>query len=136
AVLQEWAPRLVDALQQLPELSSVASDLQDNGLQTVLRVDRDAAARLGVTQRAIDDALYDAFGQRLISTIFTQSTQYRVVLEVAPQYRTSPTSLGNVYVQTTAGAPVPLTAFAHVEQEAALLSIERLGQFPAANISF
>ncbi|CAM5464296.1 MdtB/MuxB family multidrug efflux RND transporter permease subunit [Eoetvoesiella caeni] len=136
ANLVEWVPRVVQAMRALPQLTDVADDLQSSGLQTVLRIDRDAAARLGVTNSAIDDALYDAFGQRLISTIFTQSTQYRVVLEVAPQFQQGPASLSQIYVATSAGAPVPLTSIARVEEASALLSIERLGQFPATTISF
>jgi multidrug efflux pump len=110
--------------------------LQGDGLQTVLAIDRDAAARLGVSNAAIDDALYDAFGQRLISTIFTQSTQYRVVLEVAPQFRQNPQSLAQIYVPTTSGTPVPISSLAHISQSNSLLSVERLGQFPATTISF
>ncbi len=136
AALLEWTPRLVDALRGLPQLVDVVDDLQGDGLQTVLTVDRDAAARLGVSNAAIDDALYDAFGQRLISTIFTQSTQYRVVLEVSPQFRQDPQALEHVYVPTASGTPVPIGSLAHISQSSTLLSIERLGQFPAATISF
>src|SRR5690606_34265599 len=98
AVLSEWTPKLIHALREIPELSEVTGNLQDRGLQTSLVIDRDAAARLGVTNAVIDDALYDAFGQRLISTIFTQSAQYRVVLEVAPQFRQDPQALDHIYV--------------------------------------
>ena len=136
AKLVQWVPRFVDALHTLPQLRDVADDLQSNGLQTVLQIDRDAAARLGVTNSAIDEALYDAFGQRLVSTIFTQSSQYRVVLEVAPQFQVGPQALSHIYVPTTSGAPVPLTSIARVQETRALLSIERLGQFPAATVSF
>ena len=136
ATLLAWTPQLVDALQNLPELEDVVSDLQGDGLQTVLVIDRDAAARLGVSNATIDDALYDAFGQRLISTIFTQSTQYRVVLEVAPQFRQNPQALTQIFVPTTSGTPVPLSSLAQISQRSALLSIERLGQFPATTISF
>ncbi|PLC48811.1 multidrug transporter subunit MdtB [Pollutimonas subterranea] len=136
AVLLEWTPRLVDALQALPELVDVVDDLQGDGLQTVLTIDRDAAARLGVSNAAIDDALYDAFGQRLISTIFTQSTQYRVVLEVASQFRQNPQALAQIHVPTASGTPVPISSLAQISQRDALLSIERLGQFPATTISF
>lgn len=135
-VLLAWTPRLVDALQALPQLTDVVDDLQADGMQTTLAIDRDAAARLGVSNATIDDALYDAFGQRLISTIFTQSTQYRVVLEVAPQFRQNPASLAQIYVPTTSGGPVPLSTLATVSQSNSLLSIERLGQFPATTISF
>lgn len=135
-VLLEWAPRLVDALAALPELESVASDLQPGGRAAILRIDRDAAARLGVTNAMVDDALYDAFGQRLISTIFTHATQYRVVLEVAPEYRQDPSALQHIYVRGASDTPIPLSAFARIEEDATLLSIERLGQFPATSISF
>ncbi|MBV6306419.1 multidrug efflux RND transporter permease subunit [Candidimonas humi] len=137
AVLSEWVPKVVSKLQTLPQLEDVADDLQNGGLQTTLVIDRDAAARLGVTVAAIDEALYDAFGQRLISTIFTQSSQYRVVLEVAPQYRQDPSSLSRIYVPTTSGnPPVPLTSLARLVQSNTHLSIERLGQFPAVTVSF
>ncbi|RTZ41751.1 multidrug efflux RND transporter permease subunit [Candidimonas sp. SYP-B2681] len=135
-VLLKWTPKLVDALRRLPQLSGVVDDLQGSGLQTMLTIDRDAAARLGISNATIDDALYDAFGQRLISTIFTQSTQYRVVLEVASQFRQNPQSLAGIYVPTSSGTPVPISTVASISQSNALLSIERLGQFPAATISF
>jgi multidrug efflux pump len=135
-VLQTWVPKLVEALNRQPQLRDVADDLQDKGLQTVLSIDRDAAARLGVTTSAIDAALYDAFGQRQISTIFTQSAQYRVVLEVAPAYRRDPGDLSQIYVPTSSGQAVPLTSVAKVSQANALLSIGRLDQFPAATVSF
>lgn len=134
--LQTWTPRMVQAMRQLPELRDVVDDLQDRGLETRLLVDRDAATRLGVTQASIDDALYDAFGQRLISTIFTQSTQYRVVLEVASQFRQDPQALGSLYVKTAEGAPVPLSSIARYEEVPTLLSVDRIDQFPATIISF
>lgn len=135
-VLQYWTPRLVDAMRTLPQLSDVVDDLQDGGLETRLVIDRDAATRLGVTQAAIDDALYDAFGQRLISTIFTQSTQYRVVLEVAPQFRQDPSALTSIYVKTSGGVPVPLSSLARFDDVSTLLSVDRIDQFPATIISF
>jgi multidrug efflux pump len=135
-VLEEWVPRFVDKLKELPELADVADNMQTQGLQTILAIDRDAAARLGVTNAAIDDALYDAFGQRLISTIFTQSAQYRVVMEVDKQFRQDPSSLAHIYVQTAGGTPVSLGSLASITQSNALLSIERQGQFPAATVSF
>ncbi len=134
--LRTWTPRLVQALSALPELNTVSADLQDGGLQAVLHIDRDAAARLGVTQAAIDDALYDAFGQRLISTIFTQSAQYRVVLEVAQAWRQDLGALDDLHVMASTGAAVPLASIARVQQGTGLLSIQRLGQFPAATLSF
>lgn len=136
AVLAEWTPRLVQALREVPQLRDVVDSLQDNGLQTTLVIDRDAAARLGVSNSMIDDALYDAFGQRLISTIFTQSAQYRVVLEVEPSFRADPSALDHVYVKTSSGTPVPISSLARIEEHSASLAIERLGQFPATTISF
>ena len=136
AQLLEWAPRLVDALAALPEIDEVSSDLQPNGREAIVRIDRDAAARVGVSNSQVNDALYDAFGQRLISTIFTQSAQYRVVLEVAPEYRQTPADLAHIYVRGSGDMPVPLSAIATVEHDSTLLSIERLGQFPATTISF
>jgi len=136
AVLSEWAPRLVERLSQLPELTDVAHDLQDDGLQTWVEIDRDAAARLGISTSAIDEALYNAFGQRLISTIFTQSNQYRVVLEVLPQFRQSPEALGQIHLATESGTLVPLSTVAHISQGRTLLAISRLDQFPMTTVSF
>src|SRR5690606_31608994 len=136
AVLLEWAPRLEEAMRQLPELEDVTLDQQAGGLQTVLAIDRDAAARLGVTTSAIDEALYDAFGQRLISTIFTQSAQYRVVLEVEESYRRSPAALDHIYVRTDSGGTIPLGSVVTATQQSGLLWIVRLGQFPATTLSF
>ncbi|MDE7064392.1 MAG: efflux RND transporter permease subunit, partial [Desulfovibrionaceae bacterium] len=134
--LQEWLPRLVSALSMQPELADVAHDLQDKGRQAHVVIDRDTAGRMGVSVAAIDTALYDALGQRLISTIFTQTNQYRVVLEVAPQFRLGPDSLENIYVRGGDGEPVPLTALAHVEERPTLLAVNRQGQFPVATLSF
>src|SRR5207244_2789786 len=99
--LSEWTPRLIERLRQIPELADVASDLQDRGLQAYVEIDRASASRLGITPAAIDNALYNAFGQRLISTIFTQTNQYRVVLEVMPQFQGGPLALNDVYVTAT-----------------------------------
>jgi len=134
--LAEWVPKLVAHLQQLPELSGVASDLQNDGLQAYVDIDRDAAGRLGVSVAAIDNALYDAFGQRLISTIFTQSNQYRVVLEVKPEFQAGPAALDGLYVPTASGQQVPLSAVARVEERRIPLLINHVGQFPAATVSF
>src|SRR6059036_160147 len=128
--------RLVDRLAQLPQLADVASDLQDQGLQAFVSIDRDTAGRLGITPAAIDIALYNAFGQRLISTIFTQSNQYRVVLEVKPEFRRGPDALKDIYVASSSGAQVPLSALTRVTEKPALLAVNHLGQFPAATISF
>ncbi|WP_047250208.1 MdtB/MuxB family multidrug efflux RND transporter permease subunit [Chromobacterium subtsugae] len=134
--LSAWVPKLVHRLQQEPSLADVASDLQDKGLQAYVNINRDTASRLGVTTAAVDNALYDAFGQRLISTIFTQTNQYRVVLEVDPQHQRDPLSLKGIYVPTASGGPVPLDAVATIEERPASLAINHLGQFPTATISF
>jgi multidrug efflux pump len=131
-----WVPKLVARLREVPQLADVASDLQDQGLQAYVDIDRSTAARLGVTPAAVDNALYNAFGQRLISTIFTQSNQYRVVLEVHPDYQNGPTSLSDIYVTSTDGQQVRLSALAHIVEQSGPLSISHLGQFPAVTISF
>jgi len=135
-LLSDWVPRLVERLSRLPELTDVASDLQDQGLQAYVDIDRDSAGRLGITPAAIDTALYNAFGQRLISTIFTQSTQYRVVLEVKPEFRLGPDALKDIRVASSGGQQVPLDAIARISTATAPLSINHIGQFPAATISF
>src|SRR3954465_11736784 len=135
-LLTEWVPRLVERLSTLPELTDVASDLQDQGLQAYVEIDRDTAGRLGITPAAIDTALYNAFGQRLVSTIFTQATQYRVVLEVKPEYRLTPDALHDIRIASSSGQQVPLDSIAKVSPGTAPLSINHIGQFPAATISF
>ncbi|MCI8210695.1 multidrug transporter [Pseudomonas sp. S25] len=135
-LLSLWSGRLVDALSKRPELTDVASDLQDKGLQVYLNIDRDAASRLGVTVANITDALYDAFGQRQISTIYTQASQYRVVLQAATASELGPEALEQIHVKTTDGAQVKLSSLAHVEQRQAQLAIAHLGQFPAVMMSF
>ncbi|MCU0973080.1 MAG: MdtB/MuxB family multidrug efflux RND transporter permease subunit [Burkholderiales bacterium] len=134
--LTTWVPRLVDELRRLPQITDVASDLQDAGLQVFVDIDRDTAGRLGITPAAISNALYDAFGQRLISTIFTQATQYRVVLEVKPEYRSGPDAIKGIHVTTSSGTQVPLDALTRVTVGVAPLAINHIGQFPAATISF
>jgi len=135
-LLQEWTPRLVEALRERPELTDVASDLQGNGLQIYLDIDRDAAARLGIQVADITDALYDAFGQRQISTIFTQASQYRVVLEAEAGNRLGPQALEQLFVQSEGGTPVRLSSLATLEQRNAPLLINHIGQFPAVTLSF
>jgi multidrug efflux pump len=135
-LLQEWTPRLVEALRARPELTDVASDLQSNGLQIYLDIDRDAAARLGIQVADITDALYDAFGQRQISTIFTQASQYRVVLEAEAGNRLGPQALEQLFVQSEGGTPVRLSSLATFEQRNAPLLINHIGQFPAVTLSF
>ncbi len=136
ALLSLWTGKLVDRLARLPQLANVTSDLQDQGLQAFLAIDRDTAGRLGITPAAIDHVLYDAFGQRLVSTIFTQSNQYRVVLEVQPEFRLGPQALGKLYAPSAAGAQVPLSSMTRTEERPASLVINHLGQFPAATVSF
>ncbi len=135
-LLQEWTPRLVEALRERAELTDVASDLQSSGLQIYLDIDRDAAARLGIQVADITDALYDAFGQRQISTIFTQASQYRVVLEAAAGNRLGPQALEQLFVQSEGGTPVRLSSLATLEQRNAPLLINHIGQFPAVTLSF
>jgi multidrug efflux pump len=134
--LASWAPRLVDALKALPELRDVASDQQNEGLQLRLLIDRDSASRLGVLPQAVDDTLYDAFGQRQVSTIFTQLNQYHVVLEAAPRFQAGPEALQDLYVRSASGPPVPLSAFTRVETDRSPLAINHQGQFPATTLSF
>jgi multidrug efflux pump len=135
-LLSLWSGKLVDTLAERPELTDVASDLQDKGLQVYLNIDRDAASRLGVTVANITDALYDAFGQRQISTIYTQASQYRVVLQAASANDIGPKALEQIYVKSTAGGQVKLSSLGHVEQRQAQLAITHIGQFPAVMMSF
>ena len=134
--LAEWAPRLIERLKRLPELRDVASDQQSGGLLASLAIDRDTASRLGIAPQAIDDTLYDAFGQRQVSTIFTQLNQYRVVLEVAPRFQQDPDALRTIYVKSASGTQVPLSAFTRLETGHAPLAVNHQGQFPAVTLSF
>jgi len=134
--LSRWTPLLVDRLSQSDTLTDVASDLQDRGLQAYVDIDRDQAARLGITTATIDNVLYSAFGQRLISTIFTQANQYRVVLEVSPDKQQGIAALNNIYVGSTEGKQVPLGAIAKISERPSSLVINHIGQFPAATLSF
>jgi multidrug efflux pump len=134
--LNTWVPRLMDKLRALPELRDVANDQLTSGLKADLVIDRDTASRLGILPQAIDDTLYDAFGQRQVSTIFTQLNQYHVVLEADPSFQQSPDSLKNIYVHSSTGAQVPLSAFTHFSSTNALLAINHQGQFPVVTISF
>ncbi|ROL96634.1 MdtB/MuxB family multidrug efflux RND transporter permease subunit [Pseudomonas protegens] len=135
-LLALWSGRLSEALAQRPELTDVASDLQDKGLQVYLVIDRDAASRVGVSVANITDALYDAFGQRQISTIYTQASQYRVVLQAQAGERIGPQALEQIHVKTTDGGQVRLSSLAHVEERQAQLAIAHIGQFPAVMMSF
>jgi multidrug efflux pump len=136
AVLSIWTPKLLAALRQQPELSDVVSNQEDNGLALYVTIDRDSAARLGISVGTVDNALYDAFGQRIVSTIFTQSNQYRVILEADPQSYHSVDSLASVYVPSAAGGQVPLSALASIDVESRPLLINHLAQFPATTVSF
>jgi multidrug efflux pump len=134
--LSTWTPRLVTALRQQPDLADVVSNQEDNGLAAYVTIDRDSAARLGISVGTVDNALYDAFGQRIVSTIFTQSNQYRVILEADPVSYTSVDSLASIYVPSAAGGQVPLSAIAKVDVEQRPLLINHLAQFPATTVSF
>ncbi len=155
--LSTWAPRLQAAFAKLPQLRDVSTDQQNQGLETQLVIDRDTAARLGITPQAIDNTLYDAFGQRQVSTIDTGLNQYHVVLEVAPQYQRDPDALNNIYVKSAgtlaatgtavstatapatpvaAGTEVPLSAFSHFAQQRSSLQVNHQGQFPAITLTF
>ncbi|MEP6678901.1 MAG: efflux RND transporter permease subunit, partial [Betaproteobacteria bacterium] len=136
AELRAWEPKIRSAMASLPELVDVNTDQEDKGEQTTLVIDRDAAARLGVTARLIDTTLNDAFGQRQVSTIYNPLNQYRVVMEVAPRYWQSPESLKDVYVKTADGTQVPLSAFATYGPTSTPLAVNHQGQFAASTISF
>jgi multidrug efflux pump len=136
AALSTWTPKLVDALRQEPELQDVVSNQEDNGLAAQVLIDRDSAARLGVSVGTVDNALYDAFGQRIVSTIFTQANQYRVILEADPSSYRSVDSIASLYVPSAAGGQIPLSAIAKVTIEQKPLLINHLAQFPATTISF
>lgn len=134
--LSEWVPQLMGKLQALPQLSDVSSDWQDQGLVAYVNVDRDSASRLGISMTDVDNALYNAFGQRLISTIYTQANQYRVVLEHNTAQTPGLAALDNIRLASTSGGTVPLNSIAKVEQRFAPLSINHLDQFPSTTISF
>ena len=152
--LAQWTPKLVDKLKTLPELRDVATDQLNNGLESMVSIDRDTASRLGIFPQAIDNTLYDAFGQRQVSTIFTQLNQYHVVLEVLPGFALTPDSLKNIYIRpstvtantgaptangatvTTSGAPVPINTFTRIRSGSTSLSVNHQGQFPVVTLSF
>ncbi|MEH6539435.1 multidrug efflux RND transporter permease subunit [Halopseudomonas sp.] len=134
--LHEWVPQMVAALNARPELSEVAADLQQRGMQAYVDIDRDAAARFGLDVTDIANTLYNAFGQRQIATLFTQSNQYRVIMEVDPQFAGDPESLRRLFITTADGSSVPLASVARVQQRAAPLLINHQGQFPATTVSF
>ncbi|HKD03824.1 MAG TPA: multidrug efflux RND transporter permease subunit [Terriglobales bacterium] len=134
--LNEWAPRLVDKLRALPELRDVNTDQQNKGLEASVIIDRDTAARLGVAAADIDSALYDAFGQRQVSTMYRPLNQYHVVMEVAPDFEKSPDALQTIYVRSSAGQVVPLSAFTHFGPSNTALAVNHQGQYPSVTISF
>jgi multidrug efflux pump subunit AcrB len=134
--LLEWAPKLMQKLRSIPQLADVTSDQQNKGLQQLIEIDRATAARLGINTQMIDSALYSAFGQRPVSTIFATLNQYQVIMEVAPQFTRDPQSLRDIYVKSSSGEQVPLSAFAKYTSSIAPLSVNHLGQFPAITLSF
>ncbi len=136
AQLSQWVSKLLKKLQTIPQLADAASDLQDQGLQAFVDIDRDTAARLGVTPAAVDNVLYNAYGQRLVSTIFTQSNQYRVVLEVKPEFAKGPQAIAELHVPSLSGQQVQLGTIAKIIEQPTSLAIHHQGQFPAATISF
>ncbi|PYT15656.1 MAG: multidrug transporter subunit MdtB [Acidobacteria bacterium] len=134
--LDTWVPRFISKLQTLPHLRDVASDQQNGGLQALLVIDRDTASRFGITPQMIDDTLYDAFGQRQVSIMFTQLNQYRVVLEIKPDFQRNPDELKNIYIRSAQGGEVPLSAFTHFEPSNGPLVVNHQGQFPVVTASF
>jgi multidrug efflux pump len=134
--LNSWAPRLLEKLKALPQLRDQNSDQQDRGLQAKLVIDRDTASRMGITAETLDNALYDAFGQRQVSTMYRPLNQYHVVMEVAPQFQQTPEALQNIYLRSTTGTAVPLSAFTHFEPSNTPLAVNHQGQLPSVTISF
>ncbi|HKH98787.1 MAG TPA: efflux RND transporter permease subunit [Candidatus Sulfotelmatobacter sp.] len=134
--LNNWSPRLLQKLKTLPELRDQNSDQQDRGLQAKLVIDRDTASRMGINAQTLDNALYDAFGQRQVSTMYRPLNQYHVVMEVAPQFQQTPEALQNIYLRSTTGTPVPLAAFTHYEPSNTPLAVSHQGQIPSVTISF
>jgi multidrug efflux pump len=134
--LNTWAPRLLAKMRTLPELRDQNSDQQDKGLQAKLVIDRDTASRLGITPQTLDNALYDAFGQRQVSTMYRALNQYHVVMEVAPEFQQTPEALQNIYLKSSSGAPIPLAAFTHYEPSNTPLAVNHQGQVPSVTISF
>jgi len=134
--LNTWSPLLLQKLRSLPELRDQNSDQQDKGLQAKLVIDRDTASRMGITPQTLDNALYDAFGQRQVSTMYRPLNQYHVVMEVAPQFQQTPEALQNIYLKSTTGTPIPLAAFTHYEPSNTPLAVNHQGQVPSVTISF
>jgi multidrug efflux pump len=134
--LLAWTPIVEQKLKSVPEILDVSTDLQSNALKAGLVIDRDTAARLGLTPQAIDNVLYDAFGQRQVSTIYKGVNQYHVVMEIAQPFQQSPDALKNIYVQSNTGQPIPLSAFTHYESSKTSLAVAHQGQFPAITLTF
>src|SRR5436305_2437791 len=131
-----YTAEFVDKLKNLPQLADVASDLQTHGLEAAINIDRQTAMRVGVTAQSIDDTLYDSFGQRQVSTLFTQLNQYHVILEVQPQFRNHPRNLQDIYIRSQSGSPVPLSTFTQISNSSTPILISHIGQFPATTVSF
>jgi multidrug efflux pump len=136
AELTDWSPRVLAEMRKLPGLVDVNSDQQNRGLQANLDYDRTTASRLGLTPRLIDDTLYDAFGQRQVSTMYTQFNQYHVIMEVDPQFSQNPSSLRYIYVRPATGTPIPLSAFSRFSSSATSLAVNHQSQFPSVTLSF
>jgi len=134
--LETWSPRVLDAIETLPQLRDVSSDQQDRGLEAQLVIDRDTASRLGLNAQTIDDTLYDAFGQRQVSTVFTQLNEYHLVMEVAADYQRNPDALSGIYARSSSGTMVPLSAFTHFQSRTSALAVNHQGQYPAVTLSF
>ncbi|HEV2416675.1 MAG TPA: efflux RND transporter permease subunit, partial [Terriglobia bacterium] len=134
--LNHWAPRLETRLESLPGLLDVSSDQQNHGLETAVAIDRDTASRLGITPAMIDNTLYDAFGQREVSTLYTPINEYHTVMEVDPAFQQNPDALKTIFVRSASGAEVPLSAFAHFTSATTTLAVNHQGQFPAVTLSF
>jgi multidrug efflux pump len=134
--LNEWAPKLLDKMKTMPELRDASTDEQENGLEARLVVDRDTASRLGLTMTDVDNVLYDAFGQRQVSTMYTGLNQYYVVMEVDPKYQRDPDSLKNIYIRSSNGTNVPLSAISHFETRRTSLAVNHSGQYPSITLTF
>jgi multidrug efflux pump len=134
--LNEWAPKLLDRMKKMPELRDASTDQQENGLEARLVVDRDTASRLGLTMQGVDNVLYDAFGQRQVSTMYTGLNQYYVVMEVDPKYQRDPDALRNIYIRSSNGTNVPLSAISHFENRRTALAVNHSGQYPSITLTF
>jgi multidrug efflux pump len=136
AELQSWAPKMLAKIKALPQLRDVSTDQQDRGLQAQLVIDRDTASRLGIDAQTLDNTLYDAFGQRQVATVFTQLNEYHLVMEVAPEFQENPDSLKGIYLKSSSGTAIPLSAISHFEPRTSVLAVNHQGQYPAVTLSF